>query len=56
MKKKQIFVIGLFMCLSLILGACTSSSPSYMEEAAEAPMAGTIMELTTAIPWWSKRR
>ena len=40
MKKKQILVIGLFMCLSLILGACAASSPQYMEEAAEAPMAG----------------
>ncbi|MEA3327814.1 MAG: DUF4349 domain-containing protein [Chloroflexota bacterium] len=40
MKKKQILVIGLFMCLSLILGACTASSPQYMEEVAEAPMAG----------------
>ena len=38
MKKKQILVIGLFMCLSLILGACAASSPQYLEEAVEAPM------------------
>ncbi len=27
MKKKQVLVIGIFICLSLMLGACTSSAP-----------------------------